>query len=292
MQPGGDHRGGGVGAHAAGVGAAVALVSRLVILRGGQGQDVFAVHHDDEAGLLALQEFLDHHPVPGLAEGIAGQHVLRRGDGLVFRLRQDHALAGGQTVGLDHDGRALLADVGDGLADVGEVAVGGGGNMVAGEKVLGEGLGAFQLRRALCRAEAAQAGVTEGVHHAQHQWRLGADDGLGDVVVAGEGHQGVDVLHADGDVFHLGLVRRAGVAGGDEDLFHTRRLRRLPGQGVLAPAAADYQYLHGCAFLSVSKPRMISDLDRAWRGRLGCGRYGIRSILRVGLKLWCRGDDK
>ena len=36
---------------------------------------VLAVDHDDKAGLLAVEEFLDHHTRTGLTEGVAGEHV-------------------------------------------------------------------------------------------------------------------------------------------------------------------------------------------------------------------------
>ena len=50
------------------------------------------------------QELLDHHAVAGLAEGIAREHVVHRGDRPASSVvGEDHALAGRQAVGLDHD---------------------------------------------------------------------------------------------------------------------------------------------------------------------------------------------
>src|SRR5690606_24653953 len=51
----GDHGRRGVGAHAAGVGAGVAVADALVILAGSHGQHVAAIDHDDEAGFLAIE---------------------------------------------------------------------------------------------------------------------------------------------------------------------------------------------------------------------------------------------
>ena len=68
-----DHRRGRVRAHAAGVGAVVAVVAPLVILRRRQRQDVLAVRHHDEAGFLARQEFLDDDLVARVAE-LPGEH--------------------------------------------------------------------------------------------------------------------------------------------------------------------------------------------------------------------------
>ena len=65
------HRGRGVGAHAAGIGAGIAVADAFVVLAGGHGQHMFAVHHDDKAGLFAGEEFLDDHAAAGRAEGIA-----------------------------------------------------------------------------------------------------------------------------------------------------------------------------------------------------------------------------
>ena len=63
---------------------------------------------DDEARFLAVEEFLDHDARAGVAEGIAAEHVVQRLLGFGQRHRDDHALAGGQAVGLDHDRRAAL----------------------------------------------------------------------------------------------------------------------------------------------------------------------------------------
>src|SRR5690606_17204283 len=65
---GGDHRGRGVGTHAAGIGALVAIVAGLVILGRGHRQDILAIHHADEAGFFAHQELLHHHPAAGITE--------------------------------------------------------------------------------------------------------------------------------------------------------------------------------------------------------------------------------
>src|SRR5690606_21175276 len=69
-----NHRGGGVGAHAAGVGPGVAVADPLVVLAGRHGQGGGAVDDRDEAGLLAVQELLDYHPCACVSERVAGQH--------------------------------------------------------------------------------------------------------------------------------------------------------------------------------------------------------------------------
>src|SRR3546814_20309053 len=94
------HRRRRIRAHAAVVGAGVAVADALVVLRGRHRQREAAVDHRDEAGFLAVEELFDHHARARFAEGVAGEHVGYRGLGLGQGPRHDHALAGGQAVGL------------------------------------------------------------------------------------------------------------------------------------------------------------------------------------------------
>ena len=99
-------------------------------------------------------------------------------DGFVGRRADHDALAGREAVGLDHDRRAAARAPRPrrSVASV-NVRIGGGRDAVARAEILGEGLGALELRRRAARAEAAQAGRRERVDDAEHQRRLGADDG-------------------------------------------------------------------------------------------------------------------
>ena len=87
------------------------IESALVVLGCGQRQRVLAIAEHEERGLLALHELLDHDLGARLAEGAAEHHV-DSGQRLIDRHRDDDALAGGEPVGLHHDRRALLADIG------------------------------------------------------------------------------------------------------------------------------------------------------------------------------------
>ena len=165
-----DHRRGRIGAHAAGVGTCVAVAQALVILRRGQRQDVLAVGHDDEAGFLARQEFLDDDLIAG------GSRTARRtsdcavGDGFIRGVDDDHALAGGEAAGLDHDRRALPAHpVGVEVLARERRDRPRSGMPWRLQEFLGEGLGAFELRGRLARPEAAQPGGRERIDHAGHQ---------------------------------------------------------------------------------------------------------------------------
>ena len=101
----------------------------------------------------------------------------------------DDALAGGQTVGLDHERRADRADVGARRAGVGEGARGGGRDAVAAHQLLGEDLAALELGGGAAGAEDPQPVRLEEVDDAGGQRRLGADDGQVDRALAGEGEQ-------------------------------------------------------------------------------------------------------
>src|SRR2546430_10103981 len=100
-----------VGAHAARVRTLVAVEDGLVVLRGGERQRVGAVGEREERDLLPRQELLDDHRRACRAERRA-LHALA--DGLVG-VREgpadDRALASGEAVRLDHEGRAELAAV-------------------------------------------------------------------------------------------------------------------------------------------------------------------------------------
>jgi hypothetical protein len=50
----------------------------------------------------------------------------------------------------------MLAQVGQGRFQLGKVGIGGGGDIVPGKEILGEGLGALQLRGTFTRTETAQ----------------------------------------------------------------------------------------------------------------------------------------
>ena len=145
-----------IGAHAAGVRALVAVEGALVVLRRGERDRGLAVAQREERDFLAGEKFLDHDLGAGRAEAAAEHHV-DRGFGFGDRLRDHHALAEREPVGLDDDRRALRAHVGLGGRGGGEALIGGGRDAVFPAQVLGEALRAFEPRRGLGRAEGAKA---------------------------------------------------------------------------------------------------------------------------------------
>lgn len=161
------------------------------------------------------------------------------GVGLVGRRRHHHALAGGEAIGLHHDGRTLRIDVGMGFGGDGEGAE-GRRNAVACHELLGKIL---ELVRAAAwaGAENAQACCAEGVDHAGCQRGLGADHREGDVGIAPhELHQcrnRRERLTSPSSVA-VPPFRR------DENLGNLGR-REFPREGVFATAGADDEDFHG-----------------------------------------------
>lgn len=214
-----------------------------MVLAGGHGQHIVAVDHDDEAGFLAVEKLFDHDTRTCFTEGVASQHVTHGGFGFFQRHGDDYALARSQAVGLDHNRRALFLQVGQRWLDLGEILVVGGRDLVTRQEILGEGLGAFQLGRALGWAEAVQAAAAEQVDHTDNQRCFRADDGQVDVFL-GEVGQLLQGAHVDGDVLALGFNGGTGVARGNEDFLDAWVLGDFPGQGVLTATAADDQNFH------------------------------------------------
>ena len=128
----------GAGAHAAGVGSAVALVAGLVVLRCRERQQRAAIRDGDEARLLALEKCLDDDLAAGLPEARIDEHLARRIHGGPDRVGDHDALAGREAVGLDHDRRTLPLDVLARGVEVREARECRGGDGVSIEKGLRE----------------------------------------------------------------------------------------------------------------------------------------------------------
>src|SRR3984957_5929157 len=245
MQRGSDDGRRRVSAHAAGIGAAVAVVAALVVLRRGERQHGVAGRHHDEADFLAVQEFLDHDGAPGAAKA-AAQHAGGRRDRRIVRLANEHALARCEPVRLDDHRQPLRADVRR-IERVGvEGCVTRGRYAVPLEEILGERLRAFQARCGSRWTEAGAAGGGEPNGDTGDQRALGSHDGEADVFARGECEQAVDIVGGNVDVADLGLECGARVARSHEYLRHSRRLRTLPSQRVFAAAATHDEYFHQC----------------------------------------------
>ena len=223
-----------IGAHAARIGAFIPIVDRFVILGGNQWYGVFSIHKGEKACLFPFQEFFDDHPVPGLAKGPFGHHVVDGGEGLVVVAAQDDPLAGGQPFRLHHQRGMVADDVLLGRIAFVELLIIGGGNSVFGAQVLGEYLRSFQNRRVGGGAKGLDSGGVQLVHQAHHQWSLGAHDDEIDLALLGERDHAIQIFGSDINAFrNLGDSR---IAGGAIKFLALGRFDNSPAEGVL-PAA-------------------------------------------------------
>jgi len=231
-------------AHAAGVGAGIAVADALVILAAGHRQCVHAIDQRDEAGFLAVEKLLDHHPRTGIAVGVAGQHVVQRRFGIGQRQRHHHALARRQTVGLDHDRRAVRAHMRQRRRQFVEHRVAAGGDAVPLQELLGECLAAFELRGGGAWSEHAQTGGAKPIDYTGDQRRLRADHGEIHRFALRQRQQRVEVGGRHRDIAAFGFAGGAGIARRHQHFAHARGLRELPGQRVFAATIADHQQFH------------------------------------------------
>ena len=104
MDLGRHHRRGRVGAHAAGVGSLVVIEDALMVLGRSQRQHMFAVGQDHERGFFTVEKFFDDDFVAGGAERLSHEDFLDGGLGFRQGRADQHAFAGGETVGFDDVG--------------------------------------------------------------------------------------------------------------------------------------------------------------------------------------------
>src|SRR6267142_33626 len=244
VQLGGHDGGGRIRAHAAGVGALIAVPEALVVLARGKRQHVFPVGKNNEARLLAFEEFLDHHPAARGPHGPLHEDLFDRAMGFFLGPGDDDAFPRGEPVGLDDDRRSALVDVrvcGTGFLEGRERR---GGNAVARHEFLGELLRALQLRAGPGRPEDPQPLGLEYIDDAFGERRLGPDHG--EVDTFGKRELGELAYFGDRDVLKTVFARGAAVSRRDEHLLHTRVLREAPRDRVLPASRADDEQLHQC----------------------------------------------
>ena len=128
--------------------------------------------------------------------------------------------------------------------DLGKNGIGGGRDSVPCEKVLGERLASLKLCRACGRPEAGETVLSEMVNDARYQRRFRPHDGQHTVLRLGKLRQPLDIHGVKRHVLKLRLLCGPRVTGCDEHLGNRVGLCELPGQRVLAAAAADHQNVH------------------------------------------------
>ena len=97
---------GGVSAHAAGVGAGVAVADAFVVLGVAEFDGGFPIGEGEVADFGALHKFFDDDGFSRCAEG-AGEHIMHGGFGFLHGLGDDDAFAASQAIGFDNDGGFL-----------------------------------------------------------------------------------------------------------------------------------------------------------------------------------------
>ena len=243
----GHQRSGAVSAHSAGVGALVAIVGGLVVLRGRQRDDGLTVGDRQHAGFRANQFLFNDQLIPCLAEFAIVTDPLNGFECLIACRAHDDTFASGQSVGFDDDRYVTFHfiafhQVSAGAGGVAEHLIIGSGDIGAAEQILAEDLAGFELCGAFGGAEDVQIGVHKRIHNARGQRRLGSHDGQADIVLAGELDQLWEI--SAGNINVLRILCRARVTGGDENAVSKRALRKFPRQRMLSSAGANHQNIH------------------------------------------------
>src|SRR5699024_7973554 len=146
-------------------------------------------------------------------------------------------------VGLDHCGDGGGFQVLQGPVHVVKDLVLGRGDVILLHKVLGEDLAPLQDGGILVGAKAGDAHGLQLVHRPQDQGIVGGHHGKVDGVVLGKGGDGVQILGPDAGADGVG--GHAAVAGGGIDLGDPGALLQALDDGVLPPAAAHNENVHG-----------------------------------------------
>ena len=148
-----------------------------MVLAGCQRKNVSPTDDGNKTRFLAFEKFLHDDALTGGTELIPGEHLIRRPTRLFQAVGDDHTFTSREAVRFHHQRWFLFGDIGFGRGRIGETLVGGGGNAVTHQEVLGKSLGTLELGGARVRAEYGEPAALETINHARHQRRLGPDDG-------------------------------------------------------------------------------------------------------------------
>ena len=163
---------GGVAPHPARVRPLVAVEDALVVLGRSQRHDVFAVAKREQRELLAVQELL--HDDLRLAESALGEKDVHGIACLAFGCADDHALARGQAVGLEHERVLGLDELLERMLRVTKDLVRRGGHASVRHQLFCVDLRPLQTGRLGGRAEGGDAGALERIHGARDERRFGS----------------------------------------------------------------------------------------------------------------------
>ncbi|MPM95852.1 hypothetical protein SDC9_143007 [bioreactor metagenome] len=212
-----------------------------MILSRRQRNDGLGINQRKDRSLLSDQALLHQHPVAGIPER-ASETFARKFAGLGTIPGHQHAFAGRQPVGLDHNGPGAAGKL---IFDIrhrggGTVERGGFGarNIVLDHELLGKVLAAFEPGGELVRPENGQSAFFEHIHDPGAQRGLRPGHGKLHAVVFGKVRKFIQFGNFDVNAF-----RRSGdtgVAGRAINLVHQRALCQLPAKHVFASAVADH----------------------------------------------------
>lgn len=232
-----DEVGGGVGAHAAGVGPGVAFEGLLVVLAGGEDDVVRARNDHMDGGFLAEEAFLDEDVLAAFAKGAAVEHVAYGLGGDVVVFGDDDALASCEAVGFDHDGERSGLEVVKSCLGAIEAGCGSGRNVVLEEQFLGVLLAGFHLGSVRLGAVGENALGEKLVHEAEGQGNFRAHNDEIDRLFGGKGDEAVDVVGSHGNA--LGVALHAGIARSGDNVTDEGALSAGSDESVFAAAGAD-----------------------------------------------------
>ena len=201
--------------------------------------DRVPVGEGEQRHLFADEPFLEHDATAGRRTG-AGERVGDRSDRHVAAIGQHHALAGGQAIGLDDNGRAERVDPCRRLRHRRHDGGARTGDPVPLAERPRERLRPLQLGGGARRSERGYAGNIEHVDEPRRQRHLGPDDHQPDVLLDGEAGQALDIIGGDGDL----LARTPTIARRDDQPSTARRACHRPGDGMLTPTRADDEHIN------------------------------------------------
>ncbi len=219
----------GIRPHPTGVRTFVTVAETLVVLGGRERQHVVPVTQQEEGDLLAVEKLLDENA--SLAEPVgrvSESRVPIRGD--------QHALAGGQAIGLDHVGCTIFVDRGDGFVERSCPNGAARRHPCLVHDALGEGLASLERRRGLSGAEDGDTALAQLVRDARDEWCFRPDDDELDVVVESELGDDHGIRRVQGDDGHIRCD--AGVARGCGDLMTGVLPEKSGDDGMLPRAGA------------------------------------------------------
>ncbi len=183
--------------HAARVGPLVAVEDALVVLGGSKRQNLVAAHDREKRQFLTLEILLYENHVGRVSE-TPHHEAFRQGRlRLRKRLSNHHPFAGGQAVGLDHNGRPMLVQVGQGRAMFGEDIGVRSRHPGRLHDLLRESLGTLDPRPGGPGAEDDEAPVPQLVGKTGHERCFGAHHGKVDLLPLHKGDQGRDIARVD-----------------------------------------------------------------------------------------------